>query len=94
MNTAKCPKCDESISNIHYEAYVPNSRGGFKGSDSFTAVAHPCGHAISAVPVTWEMRLEEIDRTNRELNQKLDNIHKEVSAISLSIRSSGLKTRS
>ena len=86
MNTAKCPKCEEAISNIHYESHDPNSFSGYRGSRSFTAVAYPCGHAISAVPVTWEMRLEELDKSNRELNDKLNIIHRELSEISAFIR--------
>ncbi|MBI2065176.1 MAG: hypothetical protein HYT62_03940 [Candidatus Yanofskybacteria bacterium] len=86
MNRAKCPKCEESISNIHYEAHDPNSLSGYRGSQSFTAVAYPCGHALGAVPVTWELRLEEIDRTNREINQKLDQIYKEISQLTTLVR--------
>jgi len=72
INTAKCPKCEAVIANIHYEAHKPNLSSGFRGSPSFTAVAHPCKHAIGAVPITWEMRLEEIDKVLRELNKKVD----------------------
>ncbi len=86
MNTAKCPNCDQVIANVHYEAHDPSSFSGFRGSRSFTAVAYPCGHAISAVPVTWEMRLEEIDKMNRELNQKLDYLHKEISELAVLVR--------
>lgn len=87
MNTtAKCPKCDHQISNIHYEAHAPNSFSGFRGSPSFTAVAFPCGHAISAVPVTWETRLEEIDKVNRELNKKLDYLYKEIHQLHTLVR--------
>ena len=85
-NTAKCPKCEESISNVHYEAHDPNSFSGYRGSQSFTAVAYPCGHALGAVPVTWELRLEEIDKTNREINQKLDQIYKEISQLMTLVR--------
>lgn len=86
MNKAKCPKCDEAISNIHYESHDPNSFSGYRGSGSFTAVAYPCGHALGAVPITWEMRLDEIDKAGRELNQKLDKLHKELSEISLLVK--------
>lgn len=78
MNTAKCPKCDELVSNVHYEAHSPSLISGYRGSQSFTAVAHPCGHVLGAVPITWEMRLEELDRTNKELTKKLDSLHKEL----------------
>ena len=73
-NTAKCPKCDDAISNVHYETHDPSSFSGYRGSRSFTAVAFPCGHAIGAVPMTWEMRLEEIQKTNKEVSDKLDSI--------------------
>lgn len=85
-NSAKCPKCDQAITNVHYESHNPSSFSGYRGSPSFTAVAYPCGHAISAVPVTWEMRLEEIDKMSRELNQKLDYLHKEVSELVVLVR--------
>ena len=87
MNTAKCPKCDQAIANVHYESHDPSSFSGYRGSGSFTAVAYPCGHAIGAVPVRWEMRLEEIDKMNRELNQKLDYLHKEISELAVLVRS-------
>ena len=80
-NSAKCPKCEQLISNIHYESHDPSSFSGYRGSRSFTAVAYPCGHAISAVPMTWEMRLEELDRMNHELNQKVDYLRKELNDI-------------
>ena len=82
MNTiAKCPKCDLAIANIHYEAHDPSSFSGYRGSRSFTAVAYPCGHAISAVPMTWEIRLEELNRMNHELNQKVDYLRRELGDI-------------
>ena len=81
MNTARCPKCEELIGNVHYEAHDPSSLSSFRGSRSFTAVAYPCGHALSAVPVTWEMRLEEIDKTNKKLDEKLNYLHKEISEL-------------
>jgi len=87
MNTAKCPKCDQAIANVHYESHDPSSFSGYRGSGSFTAVAYPCGHAIGAVPVTWEMRLEEIDKMNRELNQKLNYLYKEISELAVLVRS-------
>jgi len=81
MNIAKCPTCDKWISNIHYEAHGPSAVSGYKGSASFTAVAYPCGHAISAVPRTWEERLDEIDRLIREIWQKVDNINNEMTKL-------------
>jgi len=74
INFAKCPKCDELISNVHYESHTPNPHVGYRGSRSFTAVAHPCGHALGAVPVTWEIRLEELDKSNKELHKKIDEL--------------------
>ena len=81
MNIAKCPTCDKWISNIHYEAHNPSMVHGYKGSASFTAVAYPCGHAIGAVPRTWETRLEEIDRMVREMWEKVENINNEMTRI-------------
>lgn len=93
MNTAKCPNCNQAISNIHYEAHDPHSLSGYKGSASFTAVAFPCGHALGAVPMTWEMRLEEIDRLIRELDQKIGTLNKDISLLSATIRNSNTRTR-
>jgi len=85
-NTARCPKCDLQISNVHYEAHSPSMLSGYRGSASFTAVAYPCGHALSAVPTTWEMRLEELERINRELSEKLEYLYRAVSELSDIIR--------
>ena len=93
ITVAKCPRCDESISNIHYEAHDPNTLSGFRGSASFTAVAYPCGHAISAVPVTWEVRLEELDKLIRELNQKIDTLYRELGQLSTTVRNSNIRTK-
>ncbi len=82
MNIAKCPTCDKWISNIHYESHGPSAVSGYKGSQSFTAVAFPCGHAIGAVPRTWEERLDEIDRMTREIWQKVESINSEITRIS------------
>lgn len=91
MNSAKCPKCDQVIGNVHYESHDPSTFSGFKGSRSFTAVAFPCGHAIGAVPVTWEMRLEELDKMHRELNQKIDYLHKLIADLGNRIKGPGPK---
>ena len=93
MTNAKCPNCDKMISNIHYEAHDPDSSSGYRGSASFTAVAYPCGHALGAVPMTWEMRLEEIDRMVRELNERLDYLNKGMNHLSTIIRNSNTRTR-
>ena len=92
-NHAKCPNCEEPIANVHYEAHDPNSLSGYKGSASFTAVAYPCGHALGAVPMTWETRLEEIDKVMRELNEKLDYMYKEIGQLSEVVRKSNLKIK-
>lgn len=81
INSAKCPKCEQLITNIHYEAHDPSSFSGYRGSPSFTAVAYPCGHAIGAVPISWEKRLEELDRKNQEINKKVDYLRKELGDI-------------
>lgn len=86
MSLARCPKCDQTIANIHYESHSPSLFSGFRGSSSFTAVAYPCGHAISAVPVTWEMRLDEIEKINQELQQELHYLRKEISQLILLIK--------
>jgi len=91
--TAKCPNCDQEIENIHYEAHNPSLVSGYRGSASFTAVAYPCGHALGAVPMTWEMRLEEIDKQIKEANQKLESLNKEFGQLSAVIRNSFIRTR-
>lgn len=75
---AKCPKCDEAISHVHYESHTPSESSGYDGSRSFTAVAFPCGHALAALPVTWETRLDELDVLTRQLDGKLDFIQREL----------------
>jgi hypothetical protein len=92
-STAKCPKCDEAIGNIHYETHNPSSFSGYKGSASFTAVAYPCGHALGAVPMTWEMRLEELDKMIRDLNQKLDYLYKEIGELASLVRDSNIEVK-
>ena len=86
QNSAKCPKCDELVANVHYEAHAPNLLSGYRGSQSFTAVAYPCGHALSAVPITWEMRLEELDKNIKEVSQKIDRIYEELANLSAIVR--------
>ena len=86
QNTAKCPNCEEEISNIHYETHAPDPFSGYRGSESFTAVAYPCGHAIGAVPITWELRLEEIDKNIRETTKKIDRMYEELANLSAIVR--------
>lgn len=90
---ARCPNCELPIANVHYEAHNPNTQSGYNGSASFTAVAYPCGHAISAVPMTWESRLEELDRIIRELNEKIDDLQREVGRLSANVRDSNIKIK-
>lgn len=92
-NYAKCPNCEATIANIHYESHEPDASSGYKGSKSFTAVAFPCGHAISAVPETWEMRLDEIEKIVRDLNQKVDYLYREIGQLSEIIRNNNLKIK-
>ena len=75
---ARCSRCNESIANIHYESHGPSTLHGYGGSSSFAAVAFPCGHLISAVPSSWEQRLDELDAVTRQLNAKVDYLHKEL----------------
>lgn len=93
INYARCPNCDEVIANVHYEAHDPNLTSGYKGSASFTAVAYPCGHALGAVPMTWEARLEEIDRLIRGLDKKLDGLSREIGQLSATVRNSNIRIR-
>ena len=93
MNTAKCPKCEAVVANIHYEVHRPNSLSGFRGSQSFTAVAYPCGHILGAVPITWEMRLEEIDKTISTINQKINALYLKLEELSEIIQKVDPKSR-
>jgi hypothetical protein len=81
INQPLCPKCDNEISNIHYQSHEPHPLSGFKGSKSYTAVAYPCGHALGAVPATWEMRLEDISKDAKETNRKIENLYKELAEL-------------
>ncbi len=85
-NSTLCPKCDNEISNIHYQSHSPHPLSGFRGSQSYTAVAYPCGHALGAVPTTWEMRLEDISKNTKEVNQKIDHIYEELANLSAIIK--------
>jgi hypothetical protein len=75
---AKCPKCEEEITHVHYEGHRPNEADGYDGSKSFTAVAYPCGHALGALPVTWESRLDELEHISRKLDGKIDFLQGEI----------------
>jgi hypothetical protein len=41
---------------------------------SYVAVANPCGHAIDVVPVTWEVKLDNIQKVVANQNQTLQNM--------------------
>lgn len=75
----KCPKCDQVILGIHYEAMDPSTFKG--GSRSFVAVATPCNHAIGAVPMTWEAKLDEGIKKVEEINRGIDTLEQNVSQI-------------
>lgn len=90
---AKCPNCDNAIDNVHYEYHDPNILSGYRGSQSFTAVAYPCGHALGAVPVTWEVRLEELNKLTKEIGLKLDYLQKGVNEILKRLDDSSPKSR-
>ena len=86
MPNAKCPNCDQFIRNVHYEAHEPNSLSGYRGSRSFTAIAYPCGHALGAVPETWELRLEEINKNIKETHQRIDRVYEELANLTAIIK--------
>lgn len=81
--TAKCPHCGQRISNVHFEAYEPAYSKG--GSSSFVAVAYPCGHALGAVPVIWESKMNTIQELIAKQNQSIQNTQYQVSDMQMKI---------
>jgi hypothetical protein len=80
MNSAKCPTCDQWISNVHFEAHDPSIlKGG--GSGSYTATVFPCGHAIGAVPTLWEVMLKGIQQQNSDIKDRLDQVEYNLSQV-------------
>ncbi len=77
FKTAKCPHCNTMIMNIHFEEYEPSILKG--GSTSFVAVASPCGHAIGAVPTSWEYKINSISEISNKQNQQIQSIQYQIS---------------
>lgn len=77
FKTAKCPHCNTIIMNIHFEEYEPSILKG--GSTSFVAVASPCGHAIGAVPTSWEYKINSILEISNKQNQQIQSIQYQMS---------------
>jgi len=77
FKTTKCPSCKNLIANIHFEEYGPSILKG--GSASFVAVALPCGHAIGAVPVSWEYKMNSILEVVSRQNQQIQNMQYQIS---------------
>lgn len=69
FNTAKCPKCDQHITSVHFERHEANVLHG--GSASYTATAHPCNHVMGAIPETWEGFLRNIIAQNEETQKRI-----------------------
>ena len=76
FKTAKCPHCNTLISNVHFETYEPSYTKG--GSLSYVAIAFPCGHSIGVVPVTWEVKIDNIQKVIANQNQALQNMQYQI----------------
>lgn len=76
----KCPKCDQLITGVHFELGEPGAFSG-GGSKSYIAVATPCNHAIGAVPMTWEAKLEEGLKKIEEVSRQISALEQNVSQI-------------
>jgi len=83
MNTAKCPTCNAWILNVHFEEHEPSVFKG--GSIVYTATIFPCGHAIGAVPATWEAILNSIQKQTNGFSERLNNIEISLSQIIYSL---------
>lgn len=79
FKTAKCPSCNNLITNIHFEEYEPSILKG--GSTSFVAIASPCGHAIGVVPASWEHKMNSILEVTNRQNQQIQNMQYQISII-------------
>ena len=71
--------CGQFIQGVHYEGVSPSALNS--GSKSFVAVATPCGHAIGAVPMTWESKLNEGVNMTREIKENASNMRHSIERI-------------
>ena len=78
MHSAKCPKCDNHILNVHFEAHNPSVLYG-GGSGSYTATVFPCGHAIGGVPMSWETKLDSLQKGTKQLQDQINQIDRDLS---------------
>lgn len=81
---SKCPRCDQRIMNVHFEAHDPSVFTG--GSSSYTATISPCGHAIGSVPIVWEVKLNSIEKQTNSLQNRLAQIESNLLQIISRIR--------
>jgi hypothetical protein len=64
--------CGQLIQGVHYEGVSPSAFNS--GSKSFVAVATPCGHAIGAVPMTWENKLDKSLDMSQKVKEDIGNL--------------------
>lgn len=72
INNAICPSCNKKITSVYIEQHGPGYLKG--GSQSFVSVALPCGHAIGAVPVSWEVKLDNIQNNVSKHSNDIQNL--------------------
>lgn len=80
----KCPACNKFISNVYFEQYEPSIIRG--GSQSYVAVAEPCGHALSAVPSLWEAYIKGIQEQQKLKNREVQNLKYQIDEIQNNVR--------
>lgn len=78
-----CQGCGKQVTGIHYEAMNPGFQGGSK---SFVAVATPCNHIVSAVPMTWESLIKQNLKETLNLKSALDHLQHAMDEIVLLLR--------
>lgn len=75
----KCPKCDQNITGINIELIGP---GAFNNcSNSYVAVTSPCNHAISAVPVSWELKIDDNKKEILKMQGDIETINRNIQII-------------
>lgn len=79
FNVAMCPSCNSKIMNVHFEEFQPSSLKG--GSFSYVAVATPCGHALSAIPMIWENTINKTKQNIENQSKDIKNIEYQISNI-------------
>jgi|GEM_PF-7058584 hypothetical protein len=77
INSAKCPNCNNLITNIHFEKYEPSILKG--GSASFVAIASPCCHVMGVVPISLEHKINSILEIANRQNQQIQSMQYQIS---------------